>query len=359
VILCGALIQGAGGQDLPIAGMPAQLPGTPVAQPAAAPTILWTVPIPAAAIGSPIILDDVVIIAHLPGIVAAHHREDGRQLWHADLHPSQPLATDGTLLFVSAGDAIHAVRIADGSVAWDTPATLTAPPLVKDGWLIAATEGALTARRAGDGSPVWTTGSGVQREAPAIAGDLLVVPLVDGRLVARDLLSGEERWERRIGGSPGEPLVVGGDIFVGATDRRFYCVDAVSGEVDWKRWVGAQIRGRASTDGERIFFTALDHLVRAVDRVNGAQRWQQGVPFRPLHGPVATGGAVLIAGSGTEVRSLRAVDGKAAGTITFPARIALAPAYAETADGLLIAAVTGGLEQSWQLSLTAPTRVGR
>jgi outer membrane protein assembly factor BamB len=354
-LLCGALIQAAEQQGFPIAGVPQPLPGTPVsiAEPAAA--IQWTEPIPAAAIASPIIAGDAVIVAHLPGIVAAYHRADRRVVWRKDLQPVQPLASDGTLLFVATGDAIHAVRIADGSPGWkvESPSP-TAPLLVKDGWIIVAAGGALTARRTGDGTTVWTTASGVQREAPGISGDVLFVPLVEGRLVARDLLTGQERWQTQIDGSPGEPLVVGEDIFVGGSDKRFYCLDAGSGEIDWPKRVGAQIRGRAATDGQRIFFTALDHLVRAVDRITGAQLWQTPVPFRPLQGPVASGGLVFIAGAGSEVVALRSTDGKIASTTTFPGRMAFGPAYSETADGVVIAVVTGGLEESWQLSVTNP-----
>jgi hypothetical protein len=69
---------------------------------------------------------------------------------------------------------------------------------------------------------------------------------------------------------------------------------------------------------------------------------------------VVAGGAVYVAGSGREVHALRAADGERAGTITLPARNSFAPAYAETPEGLVIAAVTGGLDESWKLSLTAP-----
>jgi len=335
--------------------MPAQLPGTPVPLAEPQTRILWTVPLPAAAIGSPLIAGEVVLVAHLPGIVAAYRRSDGRALWRAEIEPEQPIATDGTLLLASDATTIHALRMADGSVAWRVPTvSLTAPLLVKDGWIITATAGALTARRAADGTTVWTVASAVERESPAIAGDVLFVPLVDGRLVARNLVDGAIRWERRLGGSPGEPLVVGDEVFVGASDRRFYCVDAASGEIEWPIRVGAQIRGRAASDGQRIFFVALDNLVRAVDHWTGAQRWQQGVPFRPLVGPTVAGGSVFVAGPGVELRAFRAATGAASGSITFPARIAIGPAYAETAAGVVVAAVTGNLEESWNLSLTAP-----
>ena len=332
--------------------MPAQLPGTQVPPPTAPTGILWTIPIPAAAITSPVITGELVLIAHLPGIVAAYHQDDGHEVWRAALDPTQPLATDGTLLFVSAGDAIHAIRLSDGAIAWRSPAPgVTAPLLVKDGWLIAATEGRLTARRASDGSTVWEVEAGVQREAAAISGDVLFLPHADGRIVARNLRDGSPLWERRIGGSPVEPLAIGDEVFVGAADRRFYCLAAATGRVAWSFRVGASVRGRASSDGERVFFAALDNLVRALDRTDGGLRWQKGLPFRPLAGPVALGGSLFIAGS-DEVRVLRATDGTDAGNLNYPASLSLSPGFAETPEGLLVAAATGGLEEAWSLSLS-------
>jgi outer membrane protein assembly factor BamB len=359
VILSGVLTQAFSRQEAPVAGIPGQLPGTPVPLPEAPTAIAWTVPIPAAPIASPVLAGELVLVAHLPGIVAAYRQNDGHELWRVDLNPHQPPATDGTLLFVAAGEAIHALRLTDGSEAWRVQAgTLTAPLLVKDGWIIVASRGKLTARRATDGSTVWSVEAGMQRAAGAISGDILYVPLVEGRVVARDLTNGQVKWERRFGGSPGDLLVVGDEIFFGAGDKQFYCLDALSGEVAWKKRVGAEIRGRASTDGERIFFTALDHLVRAIDRGNGAERWHKGVPFRPMTGPVTSGGAVFVAGPEAEIRVLLAKEGTSAGGITFPARLALSPGLLETDAGIVFAAVTGGLEESWKLSVTHPIRRG-
>jgi hypothetical protein len=114
------------------------------------------------------------------------------------------------------------------------------------------------------------------------------------------------------------------------------------------------VRGRATTDGDRVIFVALDNLVRAIDRGDGALRWQKGVPFRPLSGPVVAAGAVFVAGSGADMRILRASDGTAAGSMAFPGRHAVAPGVLETGDRVVFAVVTGGLEESWKLSLTVP-----
>jgi outer membrane protein assembly factor BamB len=350
------IVRSAAAQMPPVAGAPAVLPGIPLELPIGPKTIAWTVDIPAAPIVSPIITSDRVIAAYLPGIVAGFDRMDGRQLWQKDLEPTQPLAADGPLVFVHAGEAIYALQAADGSEAWRTPSgTLTAPLVVKQGWVVAATEGKLTALRASDGSTVWTRDAPRQREAAAIAGDILYVPVVGGKVIARDLPDGNVRWERQLGGNAVEPFVVNDDIFLGASDKVFYCVNAASGEIAWPRRVGAMIRGRAATDGDRIFFTALDNQVHAIDRGDGAIRWERGIPFRPISGPVVGGGAVFVAGNGPDLWILRAKDGTPAGTITFPGKQQpLPPGSFDTGAGVEFATVTGSLEESWKLSLTVP-----
>jgi outer membrane protein assembly factor BamB len=331
------------------------LPGTPVETPAAPPAIAWTVDLSAAPIVSPVITADRVIVAYLPGTVGGFDRADGRLLWRADLEARQPLATDGTLVFVHTGEAIHALHTSDGSVAWRAPSgTLTAPLVVKEGWIVGPTDGKLSAWRSSNGSTVWSIDAPLQREAAAIAGDVLYVPVVGGQLVARDLKDGSVKWTRQLGGNAVEPLVVNDDVFVGAADKRFYCVDATSGEIESEMRVGAVIRGRAATDGDRVIFTALDNVVHAVDRTTGARRWDRSVPFRPTSGPIVAGGAVFVAGPGTGIRILRAVDGVPAGSVTFPGRLALSPGYIDSGAGAVFATVTGGLEETWKLSLTVP-----
>ncbi|MEX1127505.1 MAG: PQQ-binding-like beta-propeller repeat protein [Vicinamibacterales bacterium] len=341
-----------------VLGPPKPLPGTAMKIPEPPPDILWSAKILAAPVTSPLIAGEHVLLSYLPGIVAAHRRQDGQQVWQAELKPVQPLTADGDLLFVVAADAIHALRIADGTVVWRVAAGgLTAPLLAKDGWVIAATTGTLTARRASDGSEVWSVEAPLQREAAAIAGNALVVPTADGHVRSLNLTTGAETWATRVGGFPGEPLVVGDDVFLGVSDKYFYCLDADDGDIQWQKLVGATIRGRASTDGERVFFSALDNTVRALALGTGSQLWQAGLRFRPLAGPAAAGGTVFVSGPGAEVRMLRAKDGTSGGSVTFPGDLAIAPAMSAGPLGLTMAAATGGLDQTWSLEYTRIVRV--
>ena len=317
--------------------------------------ILWKVDLPAPPSASPLIAGERVFISALPGLVVAYRLADGQELWRAVLDPEQPVAVEGDRVIVAAGEAVHAYNVADHSVAWRTPTgKLTAPILAKDGWIIAAAASKLFAIRASDGAVIWSRDTGPQRQRPAISGDLLFVPLASGHLVAHDLATGEVRWDTPLGGAPAEPLVVGDRLYVGATNKLFYSLDADNGEIEWPWRVGAEIRGKAGSDGERVYYAALDNVVRAVNRHDGAQRWQKGVPFRPIEGPRVIGANVVVAGPTTEVLLLNVKDGQPAGKITFPDPLVFPPAYATHQDALVVAGISGGLTEAWKLWLASP-----
>lgn len=316
----------------------------------------WSLPIPAAPSAPPVIAGERLFLATLPGLVVAHDLKDGRELWRAAVHPDQPVVVDGDRLFVAAGEAVQALQVSDGAAVWRAPTgTLTAPLIVRDGWVIASAGTRLLALREADGSIVWQRETAPQRERGAIDGNTLFVSLQDGRLMALNLATGATLWELRLKGAPAEPIVVGERLYVGATDKSFYCVKTSSGEIDWPIRVGAEVRSRASSDGERVYYAGLDNLVRAVSRGSGAQRWQQGVPFRPFVGPAVAGGFVLVAGPATDVLMLQAKNGTPAGKVTFPEALVVTPAIATGPAGeVLVAGVTGGLNESWKLWLASP-----
>ena len=293
----------------------------------------------------------------LPGLVVAYDLKGGTTLWRQTLNPEQPLAADGERLFVASGEAVHAVNVADCSVAWRTPTgKLTAPLLAKDGWVIAASADKLFALRAADGGVIWSQPSGPQRERAAISGSLLFVPLASGWLRAHDLATGKVLWEKQVAGAPAEPLVVGESLYFGATDKYFYSLDARDGEEELPPIrVGAIVRSRAESDGKWVFFVGLDNLVRAIDRRGGSLRWREAVKFRPFEGPHLMGAAMAVAGASPDVAFLTTRNGSEAGKISFPEALVLAPALTMTNDGVVAAGISGGLTEAWTLWLATLT----
>jgi outer membrane protein assembly factor BamB len=335
------------------APLPETLPGTVVPLPSLPSPVWWTVPLPAGTNGPPIIAGDHVFVTRLPGTIVAYRLQDGDEAWATDLVPEQPLVVDGDLVVVASGDTLHALRSADGRTAWRTTVgRLTAPLLAKDGWVIAVSDAKLTAIRSSDGGQIWSAEVGPVRERSAIQGDLLFVPIATGAIEARALITGERRWERRLGGAPQEPLAIGDRLFFGASNRQFYALKIDSGEPAWVvTRLGGMVKGAPVTDGERVYYVSLDHLVRALDHRQGALRWHTPIKFRPWTGPLLIGPRLLVSGAVQALPVLDLSTGRLAATVPFEQDLAVPPGTGTVKGVHVLAAVTGSLAESWRLTL--------
>jgi outer membrane protein assembly factor BamB len=349
---------------------PAASAQTPAANEAPHPLpseVRWSVAVSVRPVAPPAVGDAKILLALQSGVVVAYGLPDGAEAWRVAMLADQPIAVDGDRVFVAAGEAIHAFALENASVLWRAPAgTLTAPILAQDGWIVAASSRGLAAFRAEDGSKVWERETGVQRGRATIEGDNLYVPLEDGRLLALDLGTGADRWVHRFAipktpdtgpHPPGlsEVLAYPDRVFVGAADGKFYCLKTADGAIDWRFHIGAVLRGRPIGEGNRIFATAMDNVVRAFDRRSGALLWHPTVPFRPTTGPVLLGSIVMVPGAASEIRAFDTA-GHPAGQIKLDDPLATPPAFAETPGGAVMAAVTGSLNAQWKLLLVEQSR---
>ena len=303
--------------------------------------------------GPPVIASTLVIVPLVPSAVVAYHAADGTVAWRAELAAIRPLEADDERTYIVSREGVHALRAATGEPVWraDT-GPLTAPLLVRTGWVIVATAEHVTALRAADGSLVWRRSLGTVEARPAIDGDRLFLPLLlETRITAVDLQSGETRWERELGGSPDEPLAVGGKVYTVARDKRFYALDADDGEIEWHRRVGAAPRGRPAADDDHIYYVALDNVLRALHRGHGAEKWTEGLPYRPSQGPTLVGGAILVPGPVPSV-PVFGPGGTRLSAVTFPATlVGLSNVATGPATYPMVAAMTGDLQHAWTLSM--------
>ncbi len=315
----------------------------------------WSVDLggPPVARVAPVVDGDRVYVALGAGQIVARSLVDGEERWRKELTTDRPLATDAGVVFVVAGDAIHALQGTDGAPRWETPLPgISAPLVARSGWVIARAGSEVLAFRADEGTLVWRREIGASTEAPEIDGDRLYVPLDDGRVVAVALTTGAPVWESTLGGAAGALFVFEDRLYLGAGDRRFYCLKTSTGEIAWVWRVGAGVIGAAAADDSKVYFVALDNVLRGLDRQNGNQRWQHTYKRRVTRGPaVASEYVFLPSGSSPEIWMWTGKDGRSAGTLALPAEPAIPPAFLQRADGYDVVAVTGNLASQWQLTL--------
>ena len=300
-----------------------------------------------------------VYLAYASGSVVAFDGADGHEVWRQRKHVTLPMAAAGDLLFISSGDAVEALRAANGTGAWILPRTKTVAPLVATAdWLIATTATEVVAVRATSGEVAWRHAAGGVTLAPAIDEGRLYTGAQDGRVLALQMTDGAPLWDRFFDGGITAIAARDGRVYVGTGDKRFYSLDgAKKGQERPPYRLGAQAIGRIGIDDERVYVASMDNLVRAFDRDNGNQRWVfDGLKHRPVFGVVASG-HVVFAPAGDALEMIVAPGhGGRAGTLALAGDIppGLSPVILDSPDGAIVFAVTGGLTNEWSLTKFAP-----
>ncbi len=265
--------------------------------------------------------------------LVAYTLATGEQQWIAPIRPlMNPTAGDGLVFVVEAG-TLTALYATVGWTAWQVPFTekLAVPPVYDNGWLIVASDaGEIGALRASDGHVIWRQNlKSPARARPALAADRVYVPTADNRVVALRVDTGEPIWEKRLGGTPDEILALDDRLYVGARDNFFYCLMTKDGRIDWRWRIGADATGAPTFRDGRVFFVALDNVLRALNYKSGAQEWMRPLPIRPTWGPVLAGSTVVASGQTPSMRAFEMKDGKPAGELPAGGETAAPPVALE------------------------------
>jgi outer membrane protein assembly factor BamB len=213
---------------------------------------------------------------------------DVRARWRFDAGwtIAAPAAVSGdTVVFGDASGSVRAVRIADGSIAWEykTNDPVYSAPAVGGGRAVfGSTDGAVYAVDARLGKLVWKVQTGGPIVAsPRIVDGIVYIGSSDHVFRAIRLSTGGLVWSRD--GIDGfvetKPLVAGGMVVFGAWDGRLYALEAGTGRMAWT-WQGE----RASpfyapaacwpvAAAGRAFIVAPDHMMTAIELATGRELW--------------------------------------------------------------------------------------
>ena len=255
-------------------------------------------------------------VALRDGSLVAVDLERGDILWSVAQPTDHPPVIGDGLVIVARDREVVGLRAGDARALWtlDIGSAVSAPPLWTSGWLVLGlASGDVVVIRGFDGHELWRRPlGGTLLMRPAIAGGRLYVPVEEGRIVVFELADGSQVWERALGGSPRDLLPLDA-LFVGSTDNYLYRLSIDDGAVDWQMRTGGDVIGAPSVDAERVYFLALDNIVRALDRTSGVQQWRQPLTGRPTAGPALVGDLLVVAGLSPEVLMIDAATGRPGG----------------------------------------------
>jgi outer membrane protein assembly factor BamB len=309
----------------------------------------WTVTLPAPPAFVPAFDHDYLYVALQTNQLAALVISDGTDVWWVECPTTAPPVAGDGLVFTGSDGSIEARDRLDGRVRWRRPVAGRINSLHWDtGWLFATTEdGPFLAVRAADGQILWQRETGSPLSAPpAAAGDHLYVPLRDGRILALVLQTGDEIWTHQLTDSAAGILPVGDRLFVGGRDNQFHALDASDADTDWRWKTGADLLGLPVLDTRRVYFIALDNILRGHSRSSGTMLWKVVLPMRPFTGPLLIGDTLVVSGVAAELRAYSTIDGKATGSYVLKGAeneevLLAAPPYL-TSQNLFILTTKGG-----------------
>ncbi len=206
-------------------------------------------------------------------------QEPTGQLW------TTPLVVDGVAYAGGLGHRLHAVNIADCSLAWAQPTAfdgaLVAPPLALDGTLyIGAFDRTFYAVDMASGvAQALFEGEGWFWAQAATDGERVFAPNLDGRLYAYDLTTGSLAWAYPAPGK-GEPIVsspvvVDGQVVFASDGEVFTVLDSVTGTLQWDRKLTGKVRAPLTTADGVVYVHALDETVSAIDMTTKRLAWDR------------------------------------------------------------------------------------
>jgi outer membrane protein assembly factor BamB len=302
----------------------------------------------------PLAIDDERVYLSLRGgTLRALALGNGREVWTIDLPLSTALSASDGAVFGATARELVAIDGPTGRIRWRVPLPeLSVAPVSRAGWVIVGSGADLLAFRAADGSILWRVPLGAPLQAAVtIEGDRVYASLDDGSVVAVEITSGALAWRANLPAPGGAVTAIGDRLYLGAADKFFYALDAKDGGRDWRWRAAAAILAPVAVDEWRVYYTALDNVVRAVDVGSGVQKWRYVMETRPLAGPVLDDDLLIVAASG-DLRAVRVADGSLVGKWGAPAELASAPVFAPPArkpGAAHLVVVTGAATGDWRV----------
>lgn len=250
-------------------------------------------------VGSPAVADGKVLIGSTDHHLYAFEAATGKQIWKfetANMVWSSPTVDKGIVYFGSLDHKVYALKISDGKKVWEFVANgaVASKPLVAAGRVYFGSFGSVFyAINATSGQRLWQfEGAKSWYWADPIKDDSTVyAPSLDGKLYALDAGTGQPRWELKTNGQiVSAPAMLGDRVLVGSMDGRVRIVRTVDGAEEYQCNIEAAVRAPLIEANDRVYFSALDHTIRALSIKSNGNPDEEWVHRTDEDDPVETAG---------------------------------------------------------------------
>ena len=214
----------------------------------------------AVAQGGLVLANDWVIAALGNGVIRASAQKDGKPVWSQTLPAPirrSPQADDSHLYVVTVDNALYALNLEDGSIAWEMRGVGEKARLLRQGSL-------------------------------SLTRDLLVAPMSTGSLVATQPLTGRRLWEVPLADDQPTDLVAAlpgivataaiadGIVYVAGFSNHLVAIQSRTGAILWQVAMGTATTPWVS--GDMLYVVSPDGQLVCLFRKDGKIRWVKPLP---------------------------------------------------------------------------------
>lgn len=327
------------------------------------PRVAWTYDTGGPIVAAPAVVGDRILVASLSGRLAALGPE-GRPAWALELKErlyGSPLVLNELVLIGADGGALIAIDAASGVTRWKLSAEHdvdTAPAPLGEGAVFAAGPQLVALRR--DGAVRWRYKTKKKIFAsPAVADDGTVIVGDQAHQVTALSPEGRVRWTFDAGADIDATPVIGEGnvVYVGTDGAEIIALDLATGALRWRRAVGGKVRGPLGLGRDGTLFAGTygpDPALVALAPEGGSPRFRftlarggsaevgvHSAPIEDRQGTLIFGAhddALYALNPGGELAWRIALGGDIDATVVLAADGRL---YAGGGDGLLYALVEG------------------
>ena len=244
-------------------------------------TKVWDYPTGDHIVGSPVVSGETVLVGSADGALYALDTTTGLERWRFQTGNkvwSTPAVHEGTVYLGSLDHNVYAISLDDGEELWRfaTGGGVASTPLVDGGRVyIGSFDRHFYALDATSGAEAWVQPFRAENwfwtKAVTDGGNIYVGSL-DGNLYAISVASGQSAWPKPF--ETGQPIVsapalVPDGVVVANDNGDIYLVRARDGQQIRPFSARDRIRAPLTSSESVIYFSAMDHSVRAADLEGG------------------------------------------------------------------------------------------
>ena len=307
--------------------------------------------------GSPLVVDNIVIIGNLKGEVYAINASTGKRIGWVDVGEAiqgSPYVDNNVVIVAAANtrESLVMYDLLEGRTRWQRAyGDIEVSPVLYDNKIyFGNTEGIFYCVERSAGDMVWkfdipenTTHKGI-RSSPAAEGMIVVFGADDGSVYALDAAGGRLRWEISTNASiAASPSITNSTVYVGNLGGVLHAIELQSGTLRWTFDAGASIYAcptiaPAASSGfaeDLVIVGTTGGILYALQQVDGTVVWRTNLGGVINSSAVVSGSVVYVGTLQKKLFGIRVRDGSVIWSLEMPGRIKTTPAVG---NGRLIVA---------------------